>query len=111
MKLKNSIKEYISFSRNEQRGIIVLLILLLLVASANRLIPESVYIPDLNYPALERELKVFEEEIRIAFSGIRVESLNTVGILKRGTFNGDRPVREILTKALTIPVADSAQQI
>jgi competence ComEA-like helix-hairpin-helix protein len=58
------VKDYLSFNRSEIRGIILLMILLLLVASANQLLPEEKIIPSVNFPGLERQLKDFEAGIR-----------------------------------------------
>lgn len=68
MKLHPDLKEYLSFSKNEQRGIIVLLVLLLIVASANRLIPGDEEIDTMNYPAIEKEMRDFGQRIRKAES-------------------------------------------
>ena len=46
-----------------------------------------------------------EEEIQDAFPGIRVESLTSARRLLNGRGDEDRPVKEMLTEALEIPVA------
>ena len=66
MKGLGFIKDYLSFNRAEQRGIIVLLILLSLVAAANRLWPEETIVPSVSFPGLEKELRDFEGGIRQA---------------------------------------------
>jgi competence ComEA-like helix-hairpin-helix protein len=66
MKGLGFIKDFLSFNRAEQRGIIVLLILLGLVATANQLWPEEPIIPSVNSPTLERELRDFEAGIKKA---------------------------------------------
>ncbi len=63
------VKDYLSFNRSELRGVIMLLILLLLVASANQLLPEEKIVPSVNFPGLEKELKDFEAGIRKAETG------------------------------------------
>lgn len=64
MKKFQIIKDYLSFNRSELRGVIVLLVLLLLVATANQLLPEGNVVPSVNFPGLENELRDFEAGIR-----------------------------------------------
>ncbi len=66
MKKFQILRDYLSFNRSELRGIIVLLVLLILVASANQLLPEEHVVPSVNFPALEKELHEFETGIRKA---------------------------------------------
>jgi len=66
MKGLGFVKDYLSFNRSEQRGIIVLLILLSLAATANRLWPEENIVPSVSFPGLEKELRDFEAGIRQA---------------------------------------------
>ncbi|MCX6283360.1 MAG: helix-hairpin-helix domain-containing protein [Bacteroidetes bacterium] len=66
MKKFRIIRDYLSFNRSELRGVIVLLILLLMVASVNQLLPEEHVIPSVNFPGLEKELMEFEAGIRRA---------------------------------------------
>ena len=64
MKRYQIVRDYLSFNRSELRGIIILLIILLLVATANELLPEENTLPGVNFPGLEKELQEFEAAIR-----------------------------------------------
>ena len=66
MKRYQVIRDYLSFNRSELRGIIVLLIILMLVATANQLVPGESVIPAVNFSGLEKELQAFEAGIRKA---------------------------------------------
>ncbi|MCX6286856.1 MAG: helix-hairpin-helix domain-containing protein [Bacteroidetes bacterium] len=64
MKRFQGIRDYLTFNRSELRGVIVLLVILLFVATANQLLPEGNIVPSVNFPGLENELRDFEAGIR-----------------------------------------------
>lgn len=87
MKRYQFIQDYLSFNRGELRGIIVLLAILLLVATANQLLPEENIIPSINFPGLEKELIEFEEGLR---SSEIADSLSRVGKFKAVWSSADK---------------------
>lgn len=66
MKLKEVISDYLSFNRAEQRGIAVLLAILLALLAMNRYWPSRPSLPDAKAVAFEKEIRAFSEEIRKA---------------------------------------------
>lgn len=66
MKNYRFIKDYLSFNRSENRGIIILLLILILVSMANSMWPENQAVTDLDFPGLEKELKEFEAGMKQA---------------------------------------------
>jgi DNA uptake protein ComE-like DNA-binding protein len=61
-KLLHAAKDYLTFSRSEQRGIFVLLVILFGLVVANRVIPGSSTHPLIDFRPFEKEIILFEEE-------------------------------------------------
>ncbi|MCX6241263.1 MAG: helix-hairpin-helix domain-containing protein [Bacteroidetes bacterium] len=76
MKRYQVIRDYLTFNRSEIRGIIVLLVILLLVATANQLLPEEHIVPSVNFPGLEKELLEFEAGIKTSESNDSISRIN-----------------------------------
>ena len=66
MKQFGFIRDYLTFNRSELRGIIVLLVIFILVVIANKLLPEEVVVPGVNFPGLEKEVEEFEAAVKKA---------------------------------------------
>ncbi|MEI6455541.1 MAG: helix-hairpin-helix domain-containing protein [bacterium] len=59
-KLRSGLKDYLSFSRSEQKGIFVLLIILLSLVLSNILFPASSDHPPVDFSSFEKEIIAFE---------------------------------------------------
>jgi len=68
-------EDYFSFSKSELKGIIVLLILFIMLALADEMLPEESVMPGVNFPGLEKEVCRFESECRASESSDSLEHL------------------------------------
>ncbi|TRZ72746.1 MAG: hypothetical protein D4R97_05585, partial [Bacteroidetes bacterium] len=68
MKLTTFIKDYLTFNRMEQRGIFVLLTILFLLVISNEVVPFVVTPKSVDLSGFEKDVVVFEKEVRIADS-------------------------------------------
>ena len=68
MKLTTIVKDYLTFNRMEQRGIFVLLTILFLLVISNEVVPFIVTPKSVDLSGFEKEVVVFEKEVRIADS-------------------------------------------
>ena len=66
MKKIRWLEDYLSSSKSELKGIIVLLILFIMLALAEEMLPKEPVMPGVNFPGLEREVCLFESECRVS---------------------------------------------
>jgi DNA uptake protein ComE-like DNA-binding protein len=84
MKKNQWIKDYLTFNRSEQSGIIILLIIFIVLVTANQLLPGEMLTPSVNFPGLEREVRKFEAEWR---KSEILDSMNRMKKFKSGYFS------------------------
>jgi competence protein ComEA len=78
--MKDRIKDYFAFNRNEQRGLIILLGLLLLSVSVNLFLPKI-------FPDKEYDISPFQKEVAAFMTS--VEKLDSSKIIKPQKFSGN----------------------
>jgi competence ComEA-like helix-hairpin-helix protein len=76
MKLSNIIKDYLTFNRTEQRGIFVLVTIMLLLVISGWLLPLVVSPKPPDMSGFEKEVVAFEKAIRVADSLEELERKN-----------------------------------
>jgi competence ComEA-like helix-hairpin-helix protein len=100
MKKNQWIRDYLTFNSSEQKGIMILLIIFILLVFVNQILPEEVIMPSVNFPGLEKEVERFEAEWKRTDS---TDSLNRLKKFKAGYFSnrggrGDTSKERILRK-------------
>ena len=68
MNLSTIIKDYFTFNRKEQRGIFVLLAILMLLVIANEVVPLVIRPEPVDFSGFEKEIAAFEQEVARADS-------------------------------------------
>ena len=76
MKLSTIIKDYFTFNRKEQRGIFVLLTILLLLLIANEVAPLVIHPEPVDFSGFEKEIAAFEKDVARADSIAEQEKKN-----------------------------------
>jgi DNA uptake protein ComE-like DNA-binding protein len=76
MKPATLIKDYFTFNRKEQRGIFVLITILLLLVTANQFVPMLIRPGPVDFSGFEKEIAAFEKEVARADSIAEHEKRN-----------------------------------
>ncbi|MCX6245369.1 MAG: helix-hairpin-helix domain-containing protein [Bacteroidetes bacterium] len=76
MKLSTIIKDYFTFNRKEQRGIFVLLTILMLLVIGNEVAPLVIKAKPVDFSGFEKEIAAFEKAMARADSNAELEKKN-----------------------------------
>jgi competence ComEA-like helix-hairpin-helix protein len=88
MKIRYILKDFLSFSKGEQRGILVLLLMLAVVSTADHLIKGPKALPEADRQAIEREVMAFENTVRHAEEEDSLRNAKGMAQKQKSTFGG-----------------------